>query len=73
MNLVRGTLAALFLTKSLMLAHATTAAAADPEDAPFITEAYYRVEWGHFDEFLEQRKLHVVDLILRGLRLEAES
>lgn len=27
----------------------------------------------HFDEFLEQRKLHVVDLILRGLRPEAES
>ncbi len=53
MNLVRGTLAALFLAQSLMLTHATTAAAADPEDAPFITEAYYRVEWGHFDEFME--------------------
>lgn len=23
------------------------------DNAPFITEAYYRIKWGHFDEFME--------------------
>ena len=26
---------------------------AEDESAPFITEAYYRIEWGKFDEFME--------------------
>ncbi len=29
------------------------ALAADEEKAPFITEAYYRIEWGRFEEFME--------------------
>ena len=40
---------ALALAPTLLLAPA----AADDEPAPFITEAYYRIKWGHFDEFME--------------------
>jgi hypothetical protein len=29
------------------------ATAAEEASAPFITEAYYRIKWGHFDEFME--------------------
>ncbi len=31
----------------------TGAAVAEDRREPFITEAYYRVEWGHFDEFMD--------------------
>ncbi|MBW2268263.1 MAG: hypothetical protein JRH16_06780 [Deltaproteobacteria bacterium] len=51
MRLVRSTLAALFIAQTLLLVQG--ASADDPEEAPFITEAYYRVKWGHFDEFME--------------------
>ncbi len=36
-----------------LLVPASAALADENDPAPFITEAYYRVKWGHFDEFLE--------------------
>ena len=45
--------------------------AGDDVPAPFITEAYYQIEWGHFDEFMELfRKNHypiLKELKNRGL------
>jgi hypothetical protein len=32
---------------------APRAEAEDLERAPFVTEAYYRIKWGHFDEFMD--------------------
>ena len=43
------------------------------EDRPssFITEAYYRIEWGHFDEFMELFKRNhypiLAELLKRGV------
>ena len=51
MHLVRSLLAALILAQTLLFAQG--ASAGDPQDAPLITEAYYRVKWGHFDEFMD--------------------
>ena len=57
MKLVRSLLTVLMLAQPLLFAYQVRA---DEEvSAPFITEAYYRVEWGHFDEFMELfRKNH---------------
>lgn len=41
------------LLLSSLLASATAPAAAEEASAPFITEAYYRIKWGHFEEFME--------------------
>jgi hypothetical protein len=42
---------ALILVQTLLFAF--QARADDDELAPFITEAYYQIKWGHFDEFME--------------------
>ncbi len=41
----------LLLGQTLLFAF--QAVADDDSPAPFITEAYYQIEWGHFDEFME--------------------
>lgn len=48
---IRSTRSRGLLLAILMLAPGTSAA----QDArtPFVTEAYYRIQWGHFDEFME--------------------
>jgi hypothetical protein len=43
----------LALAALLSLQSIVPAMALAQEDAPFITEAYYRIKWGHFDEFME--------------------
>ena len=47
------------------LAFAPTRALANDEPAPFITEAYYRIEWGHFDEFMELFKKNHYPILAR--------
>jgi hypothetical protein len=44
-----------FLFSAILLSFQSVvpATALAQEDAPFITEAYYRIKWGHFDEFME--------------------
>ncbi len=44
-------LAVLVLCQTLLFAF--EAVAEDEKPAPFITEAYYQIEWGYFDEFME--------------------
>ena len=51
MHFFRPALLALCLAQVLILA--PDASAQQSPGAPFITEAYYRVQWGHFDEFME--------------------
>lgn len=43
------------LTTAMLLVTALCAAprAQAEERTPFITEAYYRIQWGHFDEFMD--------------------
>jgi len=48
---IRTLAASLTLVPALLVA--PPAPAADDAPAPFITEAYYRIKWGHFDEFME--------------------
>ena len=38
---------------------------ADDEPAPFITEAYYRIEWGKFDEFMKLFKENHYPILAR--------
>lgn len=38
---------------------------ADDESAPFITEAYYRIEWGKFDEFMKLFKENHYPILAR--------
>ena len=40
-------------------------AVAKDEPTPFITEAYYRIEWGHFDEFMELFKKNHYPILAR--------
>ncbi|MAG32402.1 MAG: hypothetical protein CL908_16090 [Deltaproteobacteria bacterium] len=47
------------------LMFAPVGAIADEESAPFITEAYYRIEWGHFDEFMELFKKNHYPILAR--------
>lgn len=47
----RSLLASLMLVPAL--ACASPLIANDEAPDPFITEAYYRIKWGHFDEFME--------------------
>jgi hypothetical protein len=44
-------LTALAFVQTLLFAF--EAVADDDKPAPFITEATYRIQWGHFDEFME--------------------
>ena len=39
--------------------------AAEEDSAPFITEAYYRIEWGKFDEFMELFKKNHYPILAR--------
>ena len=50
MKPIRLLLAAMILLQTLV---APRAGAEDAEPTPFVTEAYYRIKWGHFDEFME--------------------
>ena len=49
---------------------AAPGAQAKDDKAPFITEAYYQIEWGHFDEFMELFKRNhypiLEELLKRG-------
>jgi hypothetical protein len=38
---------------------------AEDESAPFVTEAYYRIEWGRFDEFMELFKKNHYPILAR--------
>ncbi len=51
MRLTRSSLTARILAQTLLIA--PRAEAEDAAATPFITEAYYRIKWGHFDEFME--------------------
>ena len=51
MKPIRSLLTAMILLATLLVA--PPAGAEDAEPTPFITEAYYRIKWGHFDEFME--------------------
>ena len=41
----------MILVQTLLVAPGVRAE--DVEPTPFITEAYYRIKWGHFEEFME--------------------
>lgn len=57
MKSIRFLMTALILAPPLLFA--LQVRAGDDAPAPFITEAYYQIEWGHFDEFMELfRKNH---------------
>lgn len=52
----------------LFVSTAPLIAAADEHEekpAPFITEAYYRIKWGHFDEFMELFKKNHYPILAR--------
>lgn len=54
----------------LMLAGAAPAGAQTPPapaaaSAPYVVEYYYKVKWGHFDEFLELYKRNHYPILLR--------
>ncbi len=49
----------------LLLLSVVPATAFAQEDAPFITEAYYRIKWGHFDEFMELFKKNHYPILKR--------
>lgn len=51
MNVLRSILVATVLAHAWLVAD--LARAADDDSSPMITEGYYRVRWGHFDEFME--------------------
>ena len=51
MKPIQSLLTAMILLQTLLGAPA--AEAKDAEPTPFITEAYYRIKWGHFEEFME--------------------
>ncbi len=51
MRIVRNVWVALFTLACVALT--PTLSLADDPPAPFITEAYYRIEWGQFDEFMD--------------------
>ena len=51
MKILRSILIVTVLAHSWLLTDVARAAA--DESAPMITEGYYRVRWGHFDEFME--------------------
>lgn len=48
---IRSCLLALVLLQLGLVA--STTSADDDKAPPFITEAYYRIEWGHFEEFMD--------------------
>ena len=52
-----------------LLVPASGALADENDPAPFITEAYYRVKWGHFDEFLELFKKNHYPILARMQQL----
>lgn len=49
----------------ICLAFLPTPSFAENEPAPFITEAYYRIQWGHFDEFMELFKKNHYPILAR--------
>lgn len=51
MKSIRTLLTAMILLQILLVAPRVVAEDAEP--TPFITEAYYRIKWGHFEEFME--------------------
>ncbi len=51
LRIVRSLCVVVFALTSLAVVPSQSFAA--DESAPFITEAYYRIEWGKFDEFME--------------------
>ena len=51
MRIIRNLCVVFLVFQCLVLA--TERAEAEEASAPFITEAYYRIKWGHFDEFME--------------------
>jgi hypothetical protein len=53
-----------FLVSTCLLLIPTHALAKD-KSAPFITEAYYRIEWGGFDEFMELFKQNHYPILAR--------
>lgn len=48
-----------------MLAIVPSEARADEGAPPFITEAYYRIKWGHFEEFMELFKKNHYPILAR--------
>lgn len=63
MRIVRNAWLVLLAVSCLALTPAE--ALADDAPAPFITEAYYRIEWGHFDEFMELFKKNHFPILAR--------
>ncbi len=51
MKPIQSLLTAMILVQTLLVAPGVRAE--DVEPTPFITEAYYRIKWGHFEEFME--------------------
>jgi len=66
-NSIRSFLALLVFSQLLLVA---PGAMAKDQKAPFITEAYYQIEWGHFEEFMELFKRNhypiLEELLKRG-------
>ncbi len=55
----------LALLALIWLASAPAPSFAGEKPAPFITEAYYQVQWGHFDEFMELFKRNHYPILAR--------
>ena len=72
MRIARSLWIVLFTLQCLVLTSGS--ARAEEKSAPFITEAYYRIQWGHFDEFMELFKKNHYPILERLKELgEIES
>jgi hypothetical protein len=60
---IRSAIVAFCLAQLLLFS--PDASAQQSPGAPFITEAYYRVKWGHFDEFMELFKKNHYPILKR--------
>ena len=63
MRIVPDLAAAILVVIGLLLTPAGSLA--DDKPAPFITEAYYRIEWGKFDEFMDLFKKNHYPILAR--------
>lgn len=70
-SMIRILLAGLLLNAMLVTSSALAQGAKQEEKSLFITEAYYRIQWGHFEEFMELFKRNhypiLVELEKRGV------